>query len=241
MTACRALLLVCLLAFPLRAETTVMPTPGKAVGVVTSTEAGKWIVLAADFTPVNADVRDSGKVCIFEGSSGKYAVFLIPPGDAQPKISIVVLGAVGPAPPTIPPVIPPINPQVPPVNPPQPAPLNGMRVMILDETSPTFTSTAQRDKWQRQITALRSLNVKAYLDAKTIKGADGWPGWRKADPSDPQAFRNLPREWQDFRAKLQPTEIPWVAIADSSGNVVSQGPPPLTEAELLAYLKQYGG
>lgn len=83
------------------ATTVAMPTPGsgKSVGVVTSTVAGKWIVLAADFQPISPLVLEEGKVCIFEGTAGRYAVFLIPPGDEQPAISIVELGGYVPPPP----------------------------------------------------------------------------------------------------------------------------------------------
>ena len=242
MTTLRSLLIVALLAFPLRAETTVMPAAGKLVGVVASDTPGDWGVLASDLSPVVPKCfdgsKDAGwKVCTFEGAAGRYAVIKVPKGGGL-EITPVILGGAGPI------VTPPVDPNKPPiVNPPvTPAPLAGMRVLILDETSPQFGNDQVKiQRWRKQITALRSLKVRAYLDSKCLPGADGTPGWRKADPSDPQAFRNMPREWQEFRSKLQPTEFQWVAIADGAGNVVSQFPAPTNEDELMAALKQWGG
>ncbi len=110
-------------------------------------------------------------------------------------------------------------------------PLHGMRVMILEETSPSKPLTNE------QSLALRSLEVRDYLDAKTLADSKGGKGWRKLDPDSSTA--NLPQEWQDIRAKLKPTESPWVAIADSTGRIVFEGPYPASET--LAFFKKYGG
>lgn len=122
------LLVIALVLMPgsLMADTKIFPSAGKAVGFVQSSEAGKWIVLAADFAPVSPLVLDGGKSCMFEGTSGKYAVFRIPPGDAQPEISIVILGGAGPAPiPTpIPTPTPTPTPTPVPIPTPTPAPIN---------------------------------------------------------------------------------------------------------------------
>jgi hypothetical protein len=234
----RALLLVALLAGSAGAEELVMPSAGKLLGVVISDEPGDWGVLSADLMPIEPKFRDGSKdagwkVCLFEGPPGRYAVIKVPKGGGL-KISTVILGAAGPVtpPPVVPPVVPPII-----VTPP---PVAGMRVLILDETAPQFASVQQRDKWLKQVTAMRDPAVRAYLDAKTIKGPEG-PQWRKFDPSDINLLRNLPREWQELRAKLKPTEFPWVGIADSAGNVVFEGAYPASGAEALATFKQYGG
>jgi hypothetical protein len=146
---------------------------------------------------------------------------------------VVTVGtpAPGPATPVPGPTVPP-GPVTPPL------PLLGMRVLILDETNGPGPGT-DRQKWQQQVTAMRSPAVKAYLDSKTLKGADGSPQWRKYDPNS--SLSNMPREWQDLRAKLQPAKLPWFGIADAAGNVVYQGEPPTSDAELLATFQKYGG
>ena len=112
-------------------------------------------------------------------------------------------------------------------------PLNGMRVLILEETSPKTPLPHE------QSVALRSLAVHAYLDSKTLMDSQGGLGWRKFDPDS--SLVNLPKEWQDIRAKLKPELFPWLAIADSSGRIAFEGPYPATEADAVAFLKKYGG
>ena len=128
---------------------------------------------------------------------------------------------------------PPPQPGPTPVNPPQPAPLPGLRVLILEETSPSTLLPRQ------QSIAIRSLQVRAYLDSKALKGPGGHPEWRNLDPDSP--VTNLSKEWQDLRARTNPASLPWVVIADSSGGVVFEGPYPETEADALALFKKYGG
>lgn len=96
----RFLILVALLALPgsLWAETKTYPATGKFVGIVESTEAGKWWALSQDFLPVTVKVYEGGKVCMIEGAAGRYAIVRHPPGDEQPEIHIVTLGGAGPTP-----------------------------------------------------------------------------------------------------------------------------------------------
>ncbi len=80
-------------------QLSVLPTPGKAVGFVSSPEAGKWIVISAgEFLPVPITALDGGKAIVFEAAPGKYGVFFFPPGDAQPIVQVVVLGGAAPQP-----------------------------------------------------------------------------------------------------------------------------------------------
>ena len=74
-------------------ELTILPTPGKCLGYVSSPEAGKWIVISAgEFLPVPVTVLEAGKAIVFEAPPGKYGVFFFPPGDAQPTVQVLVLG-----------------------------------------------------------------------------------------------------------------------------------------------------
>ncbi len=103
--------------------------------------------------------------------------------------------------------------------------------MILEETAPSKPLTDE------QALALKSLDVRAYLDSKTLADSQGGKGWRKQDPDSSVA--NLPQEWQDIRAKVKPTESPWVAIADANGRIAFEGPYPTKDT--LAFFKKYGG
>lgn len=235
----RFLLLLALLVCPLQAADTVLPSTGRLVGIVISDEPGDWGVLSADLMPVEPKFLDGSKdtgwkVCVFEGAAGRYAVIKVPKGGGL-KISTVILGGAGPVTP-----VPTPGPGPTPIPVPVPVPVAGMRVLILDETSPTFVNAQDRQRWQQQVLAMRSPAVKAYLDLKCLKGADGTPQWRKYDPNS--AFVNMPREWQELRAKVSPTAASaWVVIADSTGRLVYEGQYPQTEAEALNLFKSYGG
>lgn len=110
-------------------------------------------------------------------------------------------------------------------------PLAGLRVLILQETSPSSALP------RTQSEALSSPVIREYLDSKS-------PGrWRKFDPSS--SLANLSQEWQSLRAAAQVIgEQPWVVVAGLVGGaekVVYQGPFPKDEAEALAFFKKYGG
>jgi hypothetical protein len=112
-------------------------------------------------------------------------------------------------------------------------PLKSMRVLILDETAPKAPLPNEQQN------AIRSLAVRAYLDSNTLADSKGGKGWRKEDPD--ASFANLPKEWQDIRAKVKPTEYPWVAIADDAGHIAFEGKFPYPEVDALAFFKKYGG
>lgn len=111
--------------------------------------------------------------------------------------------------------------------------VGGMRVMILEESSPSKPLTDE------QALALKSLAVREYLDTKTLADSQGGKGWRKYDPN--VSLVNMPKEWQDMREKLKPDSLPWVGVANGSGRLVFQGPYPATQDSALAFFKKYGG
>lgn len=112
-------------------------------------------------------------------------------------------------------------------------PLGQVRVLILDETAPAKPLTDE------QTQAIRSLDVRAYLDSHTLADSQGGKGWRKEDPNAP--FGKLPQEWQTIRANVKPTEFPWVAVADPNGRIIAEGPYPVPLANAVAFFKKYGG
>lgn len=97
------------LPLPASGQLTVLPSQGKYLGAATAPEAGKWIVFAANFVPVQPTLVDGGKSILWEGDAGDYAVIFLPPGDAQPIVQKVTLGKAAdpPTPPT--PPTPPVN------------------------------------------------------------------------------------------------------------------------------------
>lgn len=103
-TASPRLLIACLvcliLHLPAQAQLNVLPTAGKSLGCVTAPEPGKWLVFGPDSLKfVQPTILEGGKIAIFEGAPGLYAVCFIPPGDtAQPLVANVTLGAADPPP-----------------------------------------------------------------------------------------------------------------------------------------------
>jgi hypothetical protein len=217
-----------LLPATLLADTTVLPSSGKAVGVVRSSEPGKWIVLSADFTPVQPIVLDDGKACIFEGPAGRYAVFLIPPGESQPQISIVVLGGVSPVPPA--PVPPgPTPPDPPSPTPPDPTPAGPRGIAIIRETAETSAPLA------RLINQLRTGPQSQYLASKGHK-LDVWD-----DDSVLADGRPSPKAeaWKPIYAGLT---LPVLIIYDpASKNILHKGTLPESADAVIEAVRKAGG
>ena len=82
-----------------------------------------------------------------------------------------------------------------------------------------------------------SPDVRAYLNAKCVKGEDGTtPDWRCWDQHiDPQHDFAV---WQAFW-KVPRQSLPWVITGN--GTTGFSGPAPTTVDELLTLLKKYGG
>lgn len=163
--------------------------------------------------------------------------------DGKAKLSdfqscLVKVGS-GTPPVTVPPVTPP-DPPDPPIDPP-PAPLTGMRVLMIYESDTPIPKTVYD--------AMFDPRVEEYLTAKCIKGPDGKTPERRRFDED-SSLANMSPAWQALRAKLPATlprypepnpsgyQVPHIAIGDPSGNVVFSGPVPV---DLLELLKKYGG
>lgn len=120
MARLRAFLLAALLAAscPIAAaqtaaRLTVMPSDGKAVGLVRTTIAGRWYVLAADLSPVRTEAfrltpeAGGGSIIYWEGAAGTSYTVLFAPDDAAESLAAAVVklgagGQVGPDPPSPP-------------------------------------------------------------------------------------------------------------------------------------------
>lgn len=92
--------------------------PGYGVAVITSNAAGGWVILkfgaATGFVGIEPIVLEDGRVAIWEGPPGGYAVLFFETGKLQPKIFNVTIGVVEPAPPgpsDPPPTDPPVDPE----------------------------------------------------------------------------------------------------------------------------------
>lgn len=141
---------------------------------------------------------------------------------------------------TLPVPVPPDQPPNPPVDPP-PAPLTGMRVLMLYESDtplPRATYDAMFDPL-----------VDEYLTLKCLKGPDGKTPERRRFDED-SSLVNMSPAWQALRRALPAalplgadgkTQVPHLAVGDSSGVVVFSGPVPANAAATLELLKKYGG
>ncbi len=137
----------------------------------------------------------------------------------------------GPLPPPVPPTppVPPIPPLPPKPDPPIPAP--GLRVLIVYETADLGKLPAG------QLAALYSADVRAYLNAKCVKGPDGKTAeWRLWDRDISVVGES--KLWQDAMARPRKS-LPSVII--SNGATGYEGPLPSSIAETLALLKKFGG
>lgn len=177
-----------------------------------------WVGQSAFVTPLQsgrwkllADVSYKGKV---------YKAFTtINAGDVPPD-------------PTPPGPVPPIPPAPPGPTPgPAPIPAAGFRVLILYESA----ELSKIPPDQRQI--IFSKDVRDYLNAKCIAGADGkTKEWRMFDKDT-----DVSSETSIWQAAMQrhPLSLPWMLI--STGTSGFEGPLPANPADALTLLKKYGG
>lgn len=219
----------------------VLPTTGKSVGVVTSETAGKWVVFAEGFLPVSPKILEGGKVCVFEGPAGRYAVLRIPPGNEQPEVSIVVLGGAAPSPPS-PPIFPPVVPPAPPVPPkpdpppspepprPDPTPAGPRQVLILRESADDTPAIG------RLIVSLQGGKAHDYLKSKGhgcfVLDADA-----KDESGQPDA--NVAR----WKLVLAGVPMPIVAVLHTNGKLLGWKTIATTDTadNVLTFLKEHGG
>lgn len=105
--AAACFLLVFLAALAVAQDFTTLPSEGKYLGYVATPQPGKWLVFGpGGFKPVQATVLEGGKVVLWQGDTGEYAVIYLPAGEAQPLVAVVQLGKVIPPPPPPPPLSP---------------------------------------------------------------------------------------------------------------------------------------
>lgn len=109
-----------------------------------------------------------------------------------------------------------------------PAPIQGLRVLMVYESSSNMT--------QGQMAVLYSPKVADYLDAKC---KDGKAGWRRYDKDfdahgEPQIWQQI---WADVKPKIK--AVPALVVID--GTKGEALPLPETVDAALALLKKYGG
>jgi len=106
-----------LLAGQAAAELKTYPTEGKPLGVVVSDDPGKWLVITFDRETsfiqfVSAQIYDSGKLCLWEGNPGAYAI--VHDADSGTRYTTnIILGSTAPKPPPDEPDDPPPPPPIP--------------------------------------------------------------------------------------------------------------------------------
>lgn len=201
------LLALLLFALPLGAAE-VLPTTGKAVGLIRDDTPGSWAVVSQDFNPVDVKEFDGDEAagflgCYFEGPAGRYLA--IKSGSGKLKTFAVVLGGgsvvIPPGPPT--PPDPPPKPPEPPLPPVVPGP---RQVLILRE------SGDDNPAMSRLLVSLSSGKGRDYLKSKGHAyfsfDADG----KREDGSpDPKVVA-----WKNALN----IKMPCVAILDSTGAIL---------------------
>jgi len=198
--ACGLAVCLCLLLSSVaHAQLTVLPTPGKAMALVTAPEAGKWVVLKSpDFLPIQPTLLDGGKVIAFEGDQGVYGVLFFPPGDGQPLVQRVVLGGAAPDP-------------TPPE--PDPPPPGGKKQVVLWVTEQQLDNLPQG---QRDI--LNSLVFRQWLTSG---------GHVLLEVADPANFSgSSPGRWGPWLASVAGQSLPAISLAPVGGGPVKTYPLP---------------
>lgn len=225
MARLRAFLLAALLAVSCStaaaqtaARLTVMPSEGMAVGLVRTTIAGRWYVLAADLSPVRTEAfrltpeAGGGSIIYWEGAAGTSYTVLFAPDDAAESLAAAVVklgagGQVGPDPP---------SPPGPPV------------VGKADEVIIVTESTERLSAEQLQIIngqEVRQAAAAAGLEFRSVdRDITGPDAGRVAHAIDAAKDKPLPR-----------------IVFAAKGQVVASVDLPATVAEAVALVWKYGG
>lgn len=124
------------------------------------------------------------------------------------------------------------TPPVPP-EPPGPAPVSGLRVLILEESMDRTKLPAS------QILIMTSKPMRDWLDSKCMAdpGTGSGKAWYIADKD--LDFSTLSVQWQTMMAKGKGQAMPAVVIAGADGNPVFVGPLPATVAEAQSLIGKY--
>lgn len=198
----------------------VLPSPGKAAAVVKTTSAGRWIVLAADLSPVPNEAfkrtpeAGGGSVLIFEAGPGKYTVVFVPDNISEGlAATAVVLGGTAPADPT--------QPDPPPTKPP-PVTTAGLHVTLVYEKDqgPVRPTVAA---------ALAKLNQQA-IDAGRSPFADEF----EEDTVD--GTGEVPDQFRLALDAARKAGLPALVVV-AGGKLVRVVKDPRTEADVLEAVK----
>lgn len=112
-----------------------------------------------------------------------------------------------------------------------PIPVDGFRVLFVVETADASKLPKE------QLAILTSHDVRAYLNAKCVLGADGktreWRQWDKDVSIEGEAAH-----WKAAMGRKRDS-LPWLIISD--GKTGYEGPLPMTIADTLKLLKQFAG
>lgn len=142
------------------ADLSVLPTEGKAAGIVRTTVDGRWLVFGNNFTPVQHDaykLSSGGSVVMWEGEpGGVYGVIFIPDDPTQGIAARQVKLGLSPKPP-------------PPDPPNPPAPKDIIRAILIYESE---EMTAELGSLFQQI---RNQNLPMLILDKDMVNENGQP------------------------------------------------------------------
>lgn len=174
------------------------------------------------------EVVEAGEVLYVWAEPGSYKVTLTSVDFEAKKIERArfTFKVSGKRPDPNPPTPPEPNPPTPP-NPdnPAPIPVDGFRVLIVEET-------ADRAKLPpKQLNILSAKEVRDYLRAKTANNGTEWAIWDKDVDTSAE-----PKLWQDAM-KIKRDSLPWLIV--SNGKTGYSGPLPGTVEETMAVLRKY--
>lgn len=236
-----ALSLLLFIAAPLFSQSVKLPAevkgdPGEWIVIVPEKVDGgdpKWIIpTTLQQVPVDK-LFPGGKVngIVVKGRAGTHTVIAYnAKGDVASdpvKCKVIIGDAPDPGPDPGP------NPPVPPT----PAPIQGKRCLIIEETEDRTVIPA------KQRIALDSEALWSYLDSHTEMESDGkHKAWRIWDKDVNTQYES--KTWQDALAKFKtPTDpkvvpkTPWIIV--SNGKTGYEGPLPGTLEEIMALVKKY--
>lgn len=239
-----SLLLALALASPAWGQSIKLPEkvsgqPGDFVTVASEADGAevRWVSLDAGLKLFPTSLlKDTKTAVVISTVPGKYRLLAYTAkGDkpSDPAICLVVIEGVVPPAPPVPPTPPDPTPPKPPEPPPSPAPIPapGFRVLMVYET-------AELSKLPpAQLAVMTAADVRAYLNAKCVKGPDGkTPEWRLWDKDVVTAAEA--KLWQDAMARPRKS-LPWLIVSDGTRGY--EGPLPGTYAEMMKLLKSIGG
>lgn len=239
------------LVFPVASQPTPKPDPARATVlgsdqvyvfranikcvVVSSPEGVLNIVSEAGPIKVRAKFTDGGAKYETRAYAEKFVYCVEPAAEGRAELIIVTdagevvrktieVGKVQPKPGPDP-------------DPKPPIPVNGFRVLFVCEKNPT---TKEQALTKEQINIWNSTAIAEYLNAKCAKDEKGRPSWRRWDKDEPGT-----NETETMRRLWAATKGQWstlpslVIVSDQRGEVFPIGN--MTEADVLAMLKKYGG